>query len=308
MQNDNDVLLSSIKNIKDDNEDNLLALSNVSGVGIGFKEKKGKQNEELCIQVFVQKKLKEKDLDSDQIVPKTLNGINTDVFEVGNIEAQAFTAKIRPAKPGYSIGHFGITAGTFGAIAKDSVWPGRYYILSNNHVMAKSNTANIGDRILQPGPFDGGVNFANTIARLSKFVPIKFGSNSYNLVDAAVAAPISMDLVIGAIKNLGIPKGTQEATLNMPVIKTGRTTETTTGTVFSLDATIAVNYGASGVAYFRNQFLTNDMSNGGDSGSLLLNKTNNKAVGLLFAGSSSVTVFNNIHNVLMALNIDLLTE
>ena len=54
--------------------------------------------------------------------------------------------------------------------------------------------------------------------------------------------------------------------------------------------------------------MTRDMSNGGDSGSLLLNRANRNAVGLLFAGSSQVTIFNNIHNVMMALKVDLLTQ
>ena len=107
---------------------------------------------------------------------------------------------------------------------------------------------------------------------MSRFIPIKFGKTDYNLVDAAIAKPINIDLIIGSIHQLSIPKGTQEATLGMLVTKTGRTTETTTGTVTSIDATVAVNYGAGLIAYFRNQFLTTDMSNGGDSGSLLLNK------------------------------------
>ncbi|WP_037469491.1 serine protease [Shewanella marina] len=304
-----DDLLHEIKSVKDQHEQDLLKLDNVNGVGIGYKESKGKQTDQLCICVFVNQKQTEKSLSKAQLVPKNIDNIKTDVIEVGNIEAQALTAKIRPAKPGFSLGHYAITAGTFGAIAKDSVYPGRYYILSNNHVLANSNAASIGDRILQPGRLDGGLNYANTIARLSRYVPITFGSpNNYNLVDAAIAKPISQKLVQGSIHRLGIPKGTKEASLNMAVIKSGRTTETTTGNVISVDATIAVNYGSSGVAYFRNQFLTRHMSNGGDSGSLLLEKDSRKAVGLLFAGSSQVTVFNHIHNVLMALNIDLLTE
>ena len=113
---------------------------------------------------------------------------------------------------------------------------------------------------------------------------------------------------MGSIHRLGIPKGSQEATLNMDVIKTGRTTGTTANKVIAIDSTVAVNYGAGRIAYFKNQFMTRDMSNGGDSGSLLLNRANRNAVGLLFAGSSQVTIFNNIHNVMMALKVDLLTQ
>jgi hypothetical protein len=306
---DNEDLLNEIKEVKDDNEKDLFALDNVNAVGIGYKESKNKLTDQLCIKVFVQNKCKVSELDKSQIVPKKIKGILTDVYEIGEVHAEPNTAKVRPAKPGFSIGHYRITAGTFGAIARDTCYPCRYYILSNNHVLANSNAASIGDAILQPGRIDGGLNPRDRIASLSRFVPIKFGNiNRYNLVDAAIAKPLSADLVIGSIYKLGIPKGTQEATLNMDVIKTGRTTGTTANRVISVDATVAVNYGASGIAYFRNQFMTGDMSNGGDSGSLLLNRSTRKAVGLLFAGSSQVTIFNNIHNVMMALNITLLTE
>lgn len=306
---DNDDLLNEIKGIKDANEEDLFALDNVNAIGIGFKETKDKVTEQLCIKVFVKQKLKEKDLTKSQIVPKKINDVLTDVFEIGEITAQANTARVRPAKPGFSIGHYKITAGTFGGVARDTCYPCRYYILSNNHVLANTNAASIGDPILQPGQHDGGVNPRDRIAKLAKFVPIKFGSLArYNLVDAALARPLNADLIIGSIHQLGIPKGTQEAALSMEVIKSGRTTGTTTNKVISVDATVAVGYGASGVAYFKNQFMSGNMSAGGDSGSLLLNRSTRKVMGLLFAGSSQITVFNNIHNVMMALNITLLTE
>ena len=63
----------------------------------------------------------------------------------------------------------------------------------------------------------------------------------------------------------------------------------------------------AGVAYFRNQIFTKAMSQGGDSGSLLLSRADQKATGLLFAGSPQVTVHHNIANVLMALDVDLIT-
>jgi len=304
---DNHDRLNEIRAIKDSNEDSLFDLDNVNGVGIGYKDIKGEIQDELCIKVFVQQKLKEKDLGKSQVIPKEIDGIKTDVFDVGIIEAQAYTARLRPAKPGFSIGHFNITAGTFGGMVRDNCYPGKYYILSNNHVLANSNNAAIGDAILQPGRADGGLNPRDKIATLKKFVPIKYGRKNYNLVDAAIAKPLNMAMVMGSIYRLGIPRGIQEATLGMNVIKTGRTTQTTANVVTATDATMAVNYGV-GVAYFRNQFVTNDMSDGGDSGSLLLNRSTREAVGLLFAGSSQVTIFNNIHNVMMALNVDLLTQ
>jgi hypothetical protein len=46
------------------------------------------------------------------------------------------------------------------------------------------------------------------------------------------------------------------------------------------------------------------MSEGGDSGSALLD-TDNNLVGLLFAGSDTTTIFNRIQNVFSALGVGL---
>ena len=179
---------------------------------------------------------------------------------------------LRPARPGYSIGHFRITAGTFGCLVRDTCPPCRIHILSNNHVLADSNSAAIGDPILQPGRHDGGTVASDTIARLTRFVPIRFGDpDRYNLIDAALATPGDLRDVIASVVGLGIPNGVEEATLGLDVVKSGRTTQTTAGQVTGIDATVAVNYGV-GVAYFRNQIITTSMSAGGDLGSLLMRR------------------------------------
>lgn len=306
-QEDIDVQLVKVQSLKSDKEDELLAKANVIGVGVGFKETKGRETEEVCVSVYVPKKVAKKDLESEDLVPETYDSVPTDVREVGEIEALTFNARVRPARPGYSIGHYKITAGTFGCLVRDTCYPCRIHILSNNHVLANSNAASIGDPILQPGPYDGGTVPGDVIARLARFVPIHFGSaNRYNLVDAALATPGDRRDVIASIANLGIPKGTVEATLGMEVAKSGRTTETSTGKVIGIDVTSAVNYGV-GIGYFRNQIMTTNMSAGGDSGSLLLSRGGRKATGLLFAGSSIVTLHNNLANVEMALGVEIIT-
>jgi hypothetical protein len=90
----------------------------------------------------------------------------------------------------------------------------------------------------------------------------------------------------------------------MIVKKTGRTTNFTTGRVTAINATVNVNYGGGKVARFCRQILTTDMSAPGDSGSLVLDEYNNP-VGLLFAGSSVVTVLNPINLVQALLRIRL---
>jgi S1-C subfamily serine protease len=288
-------------------EEEILKLPNVQGVGIGNKIIGGKETSELVLQIYVEKKLPKSKLAKSALVAEAFDDVKSDVIEVGKIEAQAFTARLRPAQPGFSIGHYKITAGTFGCLVQDRCCKG-VYILSNNHVLANSNVATGGDPILQPGAYDGGAYPADMIARLYKFVPIRFNNPArYNLVDAALARPTDMRNVMASIIALGIPKGVDEAVPGMDVVKSGRTTQTTAGKVIGVNASIAVGYGAGKVGYFRNQIVTDAMSQGGDSGSLLLSRSGRKAVGLLFAGSSQATIHNNISNVLMALNVELIT-
>ena len=307
-QEELDIRMVKAQEVKDANEEKFFALPNVIGVGIGHKEIGGKETTDLCIKVYVEKKFPQEKLSADEIVAETVDEIKTDVVEAGVIEALSYTSRIRPAKPGYSVGHYKITAGTFGCLVRDTCYPCRIHILSNNHVLANSNVANIGDPILQPGRVDGGTYPEDMIARLSKFIPIQFNNPAlYNLVDAAIARPTNHRNVIASVVALRIPKGTVEATLGMSVVKSGRTTKTTTGKVTGVDVTVAVGYGGGKVAHFKNQIITSNMSQGGDSGSLLMSRADQKATGLLFAGSDKVTIHNNIANVIIALGVEIVT-
>jgi hypothetical protein len=94
----------------------------------------------------------------------------------------------------------------------------------------------------------------------------------------------------------------------MRVSKFGRTTGYTEGTVTLLNATVNIQYNtAQGLktARFVGQTITEGMSEGGDSGSLVVDTSENKAVGLLFAGSTQATIFTPIEVVLNALNVSL---
>jgi len=179
--------------------------------------------------------------------------------------------------------------------------PPRYYILSNNHVLANSNDASLGDRILQPGPHDGGTQPADVIGRLSRFVPIKF-DGSCNYVDAAIAEVPFHEIDRDIYWNGYPASAAMAATAGMLLKKTGRTTNFTTGKVTAIGATVNINYGGGKVAKFCNQIVTTAMSAGGDSGSLVLDEANHP-VGLLFAGSSVATILNPIALVQLALKV-----
>jgi hypothetical protein len=223
------------------------------------------------------------------------------------------TAKHRPAPLGVSIGHPDITAGTLGFKVKAGT---DSYVLSNNHVMANSNKASIGDNILQPGPLDGGSNPTDKIATLANFVEIKF-DGSDNVVDAAIA---KIDLPTGNYvlsatgdEGYGQPSAiTRVAAAGMSVTKYGRTTGKTIGTVGAINMTVDICYRTRGpfrckdLARFVNQIVIVDgsFSAGGDSGSgIVTNDDDRNPVGLLFAGSSSHTIANPIDAVLSALGV-----
>ena len=303
-----------IAEVQDKHEAELLALDNVVGVAPSLKMKGETPTKTWSLSVLVEKKPPLEKVAKAARVPKEIAGVKTDVVEVGTLDALVFNARLRPALPGYSIGHHNITAGTFGCLVRDirrccckteksdcgtpvgQECPGDYLILSNNHVLADVNQGQPGDLILQPGPFDGGVFPADGIATLERFEPIVFGASGYNLVDAAVARPTYARNAVPSIIGAVVPRGVDQALVGGQVIKAGRTTQVTQGRVLATNATVNVNFGPSGVAQFRNQILTTPMSAGGDSGSLLMD-ANLNAVGLLFAGSAAITIHNHIANV-----------
>lgn len=312
--------------------DEWMKKANVVGLGVGLKEEAGEVTDEISLCVFVSQKLPEDVLSPDDIIQQTktppkevteaVQGasgerITTDVVEVGQIfaggeapqaGAQSLTGRVRPAAGGVSVGHKDITAGTIATAVYDRLrggvgMPQRYYILSNNHVLANSNAGSLGDAVLQPGPYDGGTLPADAIAGLSRFVPIRFDGEC-NYVDAAIAK-VPFEACNREIYWIGYLKGWRprgRVPVGLRVQKTGRTTNYTIGEVAFIHATVRVNYGGGRVATFCDQILTTPMSAPGDSGSLV-SDLEERAVGLLFAGSSRVTVVNYIEHVQNLLDI-----
>jgi hypothetical protein len=317
-------------------EEDLLGRENVIGVAVGRKVVAGRETDETCIVVYVEHKESEATLRRRDLVPKVLDGVRTDVVATGPFRALAdletlavsHTAKVRPAPGGVSIAHEKVTAGTLGILAHRT--SGEPVILSNNHVLANSNAGHEGDLILQPGPYDGGKP-QDAIAKLAGFVPIGFSeqdlgslgrlleralgallapmglglrrlpSGKTNLVDAAIATPLSADLVAPEILEIGLVSGTASANLGTRVKKSGRTTGLTHGRVTALEATVEVDYGGKS-AVFRGQIVSDVPSRGGDSGSLIVDESN-RALGLLFAGGATTTILNPIDAVLAALGL-----
>jgi hypothetical protein len=196
--------------------------------------------------------------------------------------------KIRPALGGISVGHPEITAGTLGTSLQ---FLGLDFGISNNHVLANSSTkqvpqASIGDPVLQPGPYDGGT-LADSIGTLHKYMPID--RVGLNRIDAAIFQPTDPTILTTDIYDSIPITGVATPQLGNIMNKSGRTTGFTSAAIIDLDATIVVDYDGFSAQY-EHQIVTEYQSDGGDSGSA--GTIDSKFGGLLFAGSTEVTIFN----------------
>jgi len=285
-------------------DENVADMSNIVGWGVGEKTVGGRFTGDLAVKVYVAEKLAPSEVTEEALVPEEVGGYRTDVEEVGDVSALRFTGRYRPAPGGSSVGHTRVTAGTIGCLVIRS--NNHLCMLSNNHVLANSNSARIGDPILQPGPIDGGRDPRDRIGTLEQFTPLQFGGTIPNLVDAAVAWT-SLRLTAPATHSYQITPRPILATLGMAVRKCGRTTQPTLGIITGVSVSIRVNYGPAGMALFRNQLQVRGVgsvfSQGGDSGSVVVTAGTRQPAGLLFAGGGDVTFANPIGAVIGAMGI-----
>jgi hypothetical protein len=217
-----------------------------------------------------------------------------DVRVIGRVRALSSPApdqlqqRVRPLRPGLSVAHPSVTAGTLGGFVRIAAG---LSILSNNHVLAASDAASLGDAVLQPGPHDGG-RPEDRVATLAAFQ--RFQDAQPNLVDAAVATlDAGVDADPGDVPG-GPLAGPVPAVLDVdpddPVEKVGRTTGHTRGVVTAVEVdAVAVEYDDV-VHRFDDQIeiqgTAGAFSAGGDSGSVIWRSRDRAPLALLFAGSS----------------------
>jgi hypothetical protein len=273
---------------------------------------------------------------------QTANAAVTVIFPNDNSKAQAIPVKLG-ASGGNSTDKVssGSTvtccSGTLGALVTRN---GSFFILSNNHVLDKSDTGANGDPITQPGLVDNNCNGGALVANLTQPAPLKPTANTTtgacagsgilcgpapSNVDAAIAqiVPATVDTT-GAILDLAPNPGSTSigaappsSTLAVPsavlaantrVAKSGRSTGLTCSTLQSINTTVTVTYTAtcggpnSFTAVFSNQLMINGgtFSATGDSGSLVVTADAARPLGLLYGGNSTSTSANPIGDVLAA--------
>ncbi|GAC1662197.1 MAG: hypothetical protein NVS9B4_15570 [Candidatus Acidiferrum sp.] len=208
--------------------------------------------------------------------------------------------------------------GTLGSLVKRG---GVQYILSNNHILAKSDSGKVGDNISQPSIIDTSCDPSqtNTVATLSQFFSLV--SSPTPNIDAAIAQvlagkvdPGGNILYLGATATNGVPDpGAPNSgplvgpAVGMTVAKSGRSTGLTCAAIGAINTNTTVQYtgncdgtGAKFSVQYANQvdIFGGGFSAGGDSGSLIVTQSTADPIALLFAGSDSDTVGNPVSDVL----------
>ncbi len=79
--------MEEVRRVKERHEAELMEKSGVVGCAIGYKHVGGKKTDELCIVCYVIEKKLERELRKQDIIPKEIQGIPTDVVESGEIRA-----------------------------------------------------------------------------------------------------------------------------------------------------------------------------------------------------------------------------
>ena len=204
--------------------------------------------------------------------------------------------------------------GTLGSLIQDT--GNHQYLLSNNHVLARSDQASVGDAIIQPGLIDNNCTpngegpGTSPVGSLTGWLPL---SSSATNADAAIAQVNSGAVsTTGNILELGTrqadgtlaaaPPGVsstggkgEAATLNLTVAKSGRTTGLTCANISALALDLNVDYYtdcAETKPYLTKSYTNqlaisgNQFSDAGDSGSLVINAGDAEPVGLFFAGGT----------------------
>jgi hypothetical protein len=213
--------------------------------------------------------------------------------------------------------------GTLGSLV---IRGGVQYIVSDNHILARSDGATVGDAIIQPGLIDTATCTTagtTTVANLSQFSNLQ-ASPSQN-VDAAIAQviagkvdPAGKIIYLGGsvdangVPVAGAPQGgtgvpASGVAVGRPVAKSGRSTGLTCSTIEATNISTSVDYtvncdgtGTKFTVNYSNQIgvIGGDFSGEGDSGSLIVTQDTASPLALLYAGSDTDTVGNPVADVL----------
>jgi hypothetical protein len=81
------ISVEQVKMIKAKYEQELLSKPNVVGLGVGYREVGGQMTDQVGLIVMVRRKVPRAQLAPQEVIPAQIEGIPTDVREVGEVRA-----------------------------------------------------------------------------------------------------------------------------------------------------------------------------------------------------------------------------
>jgi hypothetical protein len=273
--------------------------SNLIGIGFGLKQVGDKGFDEAdAVRIYVKTKQPKSNLRASEIIPAQVNGIPTDVVEINLVEPHQ-AGSLQPC--GGSIGSKRRNDGTLGCLVRRPGHP-ELYILSCNHVLADLNAGIPGDLIFAPGLREGG-NPNMPIAVLTAYPRLVFGG-APNYIDVAIAQLKIPGSVAPEILGIGrVQQPAMFASKYQSVKKHGFCTGNTLGVVAGISEDLTVPFDADHVVHFSRQMAIQGVggklfSEGGDSGSLVLDAQTSRPVGMIIAGAGPFGVASHISAIL----------
>lgn len=197
----------------------------------------------------------------------------------------------------------GYGVGTLGAFARDA--DGNAVLLSNNHVIAAENEAEVGDAIYQAQR-----DRERVVATLAAWVPISLDTpNRVDIASATLNPDTAFQNAFLPLRNRPNPAGVTAPRVGAKVFKVGRTSGLTFGSVTAIAARVpSVAYGI-GSAAFEGSFIvegpgSSTFSAPGDSGSGIYD-LRGRLLGFLYAGDGTITLACPAQESLDALSLTL---
>lgn len=306
---DDSLMYKNVLVVRNAKEAEFFNIPGVFAVGIGLNSDEGTEgNMRYAIHVFIDKNI-EGAVEVCGAVTGEVDGVPVKGFldapyvPESDVDTDVDRGEYRPLRGGIQVSERGASGvGTMGCLVKDST--GKIYGLSNAHVLR-----NTGKNVDQPNKNDCDEccdSCNNRVGKVSKSIISE-------LVDAAIFEIRSgmgwRNEIVDIAGNVQGLLDINETHLGQNVIKRGRTTRLTRGTISVINMTVNVR----DLGIFRDQIRINPVegtprfSNRGDSGSVVLLESGNLVIGLHFAGNGFSGASNRISHVISAMGIDIIT-
>ncbi len=290
----------------------LITDPNILGFGVGPKLTQGAAPGEVCLVVFVRRKLPKARLRGLVAIPKHMmlqtlgHKIRTDVQPWGGLPVA------HALSPGVSVGDVRGNSGTMTLAVKDRKTKAPL-LLSCSHVLALAGNGQVGDEIESPTNASSDTG-PNVVGSLLRYTIIDRHSLS-NAVDAAVASPLDGVDLSNAIPGIGTPVGVRDLTLEgdavinqVDVEGLGAVSGRLAGTIRNIHVTTPIVYhqlADDPSVYFVDLVQYDAVCQEGDSGAAVLDTSGEHlVVGMHIASSAAgLSLFTHIRYVLDVLRV-----